>query len=69
MMSSTAAPVEQFASARLAEPDQRRQHAVRVMVVTAEHEVVQHGQVGEQLDVLERAGYPELGDLVGALAD
>jgi hypothetical protein len=39
------------------------------MVVTAEHEVVQHGQVGEQLDVLERAGYTELRDLVGAPAE
>ena len=50
-------PVEQLAPAGPAEPGERGQHAVRVVVVAAEHQVVQHGQVGEQLDVLECAGH------------
>jgi hypothetical protein len=33
--------------------------------VAAEQQVVEHGHLREQLDVLERAGNPQLGDLVG----
>ena len=53
-------PVAQLLPARLAEPDDRGEHAVGGVVVAAEHQVVEHGQVGEQLDVLERAGHAEL---------
>jgi hypothetical protein len=62
-------PVDELTSTRLADPCECRHHPVGVVVVAAEHEVVQHGEIGEQLDVLERAGNAELGDLVRGLAD
>ena len=40
-------------------------HARAVAGVGADHDVVQRGHVGEQADVLERAGDAEPGDLVG----
>ena len=48
-----------FVAPGLADPREGCEHAVRVMVVPAEHQVVEHGQVGEQLDVLEGAGDAE----------
>ena len=41
------------------EPGDRRERAVAQVVVPAEHQVVEHRQVREELDVLEGAGDPE----------
>jgi hypothetical protein len=35
--------------------------------VTADQQIAQHGRILEQLDVLERAGNAEAGDVVGRL--
>ena len=43
--------------------DERRQHAGPHVDVPPEHDVVQHGQAGEQGDVLKRARDSKCGDL------
>jgi hypothetical protein len=48
--------------ARRAEVDQRRGHAVLHVHVAAQHEVVEHRHVLEQLDVLKRSGDAQAGD-------
>ena len=61
--------VGQLLLERPADERQRAEHPVAHVGVAAEHEVVEHGQVGEQLDVLERARHAQAGDLVRLLAD
>jgi hypothetical protein len=59
-------PVGDLLAPGAAEPRDGGEGAVADVVVPAEHEVLQHGQVLEQLDVLEGPGHAELGDLVRA---
>ena len=61
--------VAQLLVAGPAEPGERRERAVADVLVPAEHEVVEHREVREQLDVLEGAGHAELGDGVRLEAD
>ena len=45
-------------------PEERREEAVAEVLVATEHQVVQHGEVLEERDVLEGAGHPEVCDPV-----
>ena len=58
------ATVGDFLSAGGSEPQQGRRNAVLHVGMPAEHEVFQDREAREELDVLERSGDAEAGDLV-----
>ncbi len=62
-------PVDYFLTLGSAPVDGSRQRTVREMEMAAEQDVVQHGQILEQFDVLERAGNPQCSDAVGFHAE
>ena len=66
MMSSTLPPVLELLAAGRAQPHGAGEERAAHPDVAAEQQVVEHGHLREQLDVLERAGDAELGDLVRA---
>ena len=54
-----AGAVRELLAARLADPRQGGERAVADVLVPPEHQVVEDGEVGEQLDVLEGPGHAE----------
>ena len=54
---------------RAAAPDERGERPVAQVEVSAEHQVVDQGEVREQLDALEGAGHAERRDVVRSHAD
>ncbi len=55
-----------FLPIRLADPQHRCRRPVSDVLVAAQHQVVEHRHLREQLDVLEGAGDPQVGDAIRA---
>ena len=65
MISSTWRRVLDLGAALAAQVETAGEHPAPHVDVAAQHEVLQHGHVLEELDVLKGAGHAQRGDAVG----